>query len=63
MSSSNSSSGGIGFCGLLAIVFIVLKLVGVISWSWVWVLAPLWIPISIAVVFFIIAGILYLISR
>ena len=37
------SSGGIGFAGLLTIVFIVLKLVGVISWSWLWVLSPLWI--------------------
>ena len=33
--------GGIGFCGLLTIVFIVLKLIGIINWSWVWVLAPL----------------------
>lgn len=40
---NNASSGGIGFCGLLTIVFIVLKLCGVISWSWVWVLSPLWI--------------------
>ena len=31
------------FAGLLAIVFIVLKLIGVITWSWVWVLSPLWI--------------------
>lgn len=41
---NNSSSGGIGFLGVLTIVFIVLKLLGVITWSWVWVLAPLWIP-------------------
>ena len=32
----------IGFFGLLAIVFVTLKLIGVIDWSWVWVLAPLW---------------------
>lgn len=32
-----------GFVGTLTIVFIVLKLVGVIAWSWVWVLSPLWI--------------------
>ena len=42
MSSSSSSSGGIGFFGLLAIVFIVLKLTGTIAWSWWWVTAPLW---------------------
>ena len=52
---NNKSNGGIGFCGLLTIVFIVLKLLKVISWSWLWVLAPLWIPISIAVVLFILA--------
>ncbi len=39
--SSSSSSGGIGFSGLLTIVFIVLKLVGKIDWSWWWVLAPI----------------------
>lgn len=40
--SSSSSNGGIGFFGLLAIVFITLKLTGYITWSWFWVLAPLW---------------------
>lgn len=32
-----------GILGVLLVVFIVLKLVGVIAWSWVWVLAPLWV--------------------
>lgn len=41
--SSSSSSGGIGFAGLLTIAFIVLKLTGVIDWSWWWVLSPIWI--------------------
>lgn len=40
---SNRSSGGIGFAGLLTIVFITLKLLGKITWSWWWVLSPLWI--------------------
>jgi len=47
-------SGGIGFCGLLTIVFIVLKLTKVISWSWLWVLAPSWIPLALVVLFLII---------
>lgn len=34
-------SGGIGFCGLLTIVFIILKLTKVICWSWLWVVSPL----------------------
>ena len=40
---SSSSSSGIGFAGLLTIAFIVLKLLNVITWSWWWVLSPLWI--------------------
>lgn len=47
---SSSSSGGIGFSGLLTIVFIVLKLTSQIDWSWWWVLAPIWIPLLIVVV-------------
>jgi hypothetical protein len=49
---------GVGFTGLLAIAFIVLKLCKVIDWSWLWVLAPLWIPFGIGIiilVFFLIA--------
>ena len=43
MKNSDGGSGvRIGFCGLLTLVFIVLKLTGVISWSWIRVLAPVW---------------------
>jgi hypothetical protein len=38
--------GGMGLSGILGIVFIVLKLCGVINWNWVWVLAPFWIPLA-----------------
>lgn len=55
--SNNNSSGGIGFCGLLAIVFIVLKLCNVITWSWWWVTSPLWGP---AAIFVIVLGGIYL---
>jgi hypothetical protein len=41
--SSGGRSGGIGFVGLLTIVFITLKLTGYIDWSWWWVLSPIWI--------------------
>ena len=44
---SSATAGGIGFGGLLTLVFIVLKLTRVISWSWWWVLAPAWIPIAL----------------
>jgi hypothetical protein len=42
---SNTTSGGIGVVGLLGVVFVVLKLTGVISWSWWWVTAPFWGPL------------------
>lgn len=51
----NNNSGGIGFLGLLTIVFITLKLTGYIAWSWWWVLAPLWGGIALVLVIFAIA--------
>ncbi len=57
--SSSSSSSGIGFPGLLTVLFIGLKLTGHITWSWWWVLSPLWISallaLAIIAVVFIIA--------
>ena len=49
-SSSSPNSGGIGFFGLLTIVFITLKLTDHIDWSWWWVLAPIWMPIALIIV-------------
>lgn len=48
-----SYSGGIGFTGLLTIVFIILKLIGTIDWSWWWVLSPLWITFALGMLIFI----------
>lgn len=56
-SNRNSSSSGIGICGVLTIVFVVLKLVGVINWSWLWVLCPLWIDILFAIIILVIFAI------
>lgn len=50
-----TTSGGIGFSGLLTIAFIVLKLTGFITWGWEWVLAPIWIPIVVVIIIFILA--------
>ncbi|AWN36596.1 MULTISPECIES: hypothetical protein [Methylobacterium] len=48
MAQDNSgTSSGIGFFGLLCILFIGLKLTGYIEWSWLWVLAPIWGPVAI----------------
>lgn len=55
---SSSSSGGIGFIGLLTVLFIALKLTGHIAWSWWLVLAPLWISAISAIVVFIVVLIL-----
>lgn len=55
-----SSSGGIGVVGLLGVVFVALKLTGIIDWSWWWVTAPFWggfaLLIVILAVFFGGAG-------
>lgn len=56
-------SVGPGFLGCLLLVFIVLKLCSVITWSWWWVLSPLWIPAGIAIFFFALAGILFGIGK
>lgn len=56
-------SSGIGFMGVLQIVFIVLKLVKVINWSWIWVLSPTWIPLSITVICLLIVWIIYKIEE
>lgn len=54
-SSSSSSSGGLGLAGVLTVIFVVLKLTGLITWSWWWVLSPLWISLGLVVLLFGIA--------
>jgi hypothetical protein len=49
--SNKLTSSGIGFTGLLTIVFITLKLTNYIHWSWWWVLSPLWIPVALILLF------------
>lgn len=61
--SSSNSSGGIGFVGLLTILFIALKLTHVIDWSWWWVLSPLWISAAFAAVVLLIIGAVVLAKR
>jgi len=58
---SESSNGGIGFVGLLTIVFIILKLCNVIVWSWWWVLSPIWISIGFTIIILIIILIIFII--
>lgn len=55
-----NASGGIGFCGVLTILFIFLKLTERISWSWLWVLSPIWIPSCLVLVISLIVLLLSL---
>jgi len=55
---SNSGQGGIGFFGLLQVAFIVLKLIGIIKWSWILVLIPIWISLIVFLIF--VAGVVVL---
>jgi hypothetical protein len=50
--------GGISLGTVLFIIFLILKLTGTITWSWLWVTAPLWIPVAIVVAFLIISGLI-----
>ena len=47
-----ATNGGVGFFGLLTILFIGLKLTGYIAWSWWWVLSPLWLPLVAIIIIF-----------
>ncbi len=58
-----NSSGGIGFFGMLAILFIGLKLAGFINWSWLWVLSPLWIPGIVIIAILIIALVVAVVAQ
>jgi hypothetical protein len=60
-------TSGCSLTTVLGVVFLVLKLVGVIDWAWVWVLAPFWIPIAlvivIAIIWLLVVGIVAIVSR
>jgi hypothetical protein len=58
LTESQGNIRGIGFTGWLTLLFIGLKLTGNISWPWVWVLAPAWIPLSILIAILVIIGLL-----
>lgn len=58
MKDNNTVRSGINFFEVLGIVFIILRLCGVIDWPWVWVLAPIWVPIGLWLLAVLIAFIL-----
>lgn len=64
MAESKSSGGGIGFFGLLTVLFIGLRLTGHIDWSWWWVTAPLWGPLALLLLIGAVAlGIMLIMDR
>ena len=52
-----SGSGGISLAGALTLIFVVLKLLKLINWSWVWVLSPIWISLGFALTLAILIAI------
>lgn len=62
MNNKTTAGGGITFVSLLQLVFIVLKLCGVITWSWVFVLMPLIVATVITIILFVVLAILMLVG-
>ena len=63
MEKNSSGTVGMGFTGTLTIVFITLKLIGVIDWGWAWVLSPIWISAILTIGIFMVALIVGLIIK
>ena len=59
-SNDNTTNGSVGFLGLLALLFIALKLTGYVEWTWLWVLSPIWIPFTCVLIFLIVYVVLHL---
>lgn len=52
------------FLALLTLLFVALKLTGHITWSWAWVLSPVWIPILLVIMFFVLGvGVHFLVAK
>ena len=58
-----SKSSGLGIVGVLTLIFVVLKKVGVINWSWGWVLSPLWISCGLAIILAIVCIVIYTVQK
>ena len=56
---NNNNVSGVSFMGLLALIFIVLKLTKVISWSWIWVLCPIWISVILIILIYVGVYVIY----
>jgi len=63
MSNQKNVSVQFPIFGILGLIFITLKLTGHITWSWLWVLAPFWIPLIIVLLLFLIVFIFQLVAN
>lgn len=61
--SDNVNNGGIGFLGLLTIVFVIAKITGYITWSWFWVFSPILIGLVFVLIIFVILCLVAIIKR
>jgi hypothetical protein len=57
MSAASNSTVTLPFLPLLTLLFIGLKLTSYITWSWLWILSPMWIPLSV-LLFFVLIGVI-----
>jgi len=60
---NNIGNNGVGFVGLLTVVFVTLKLLDKIDWSWWWVLSPIWLSTLIFIMIFFIGFIIFIIYK
>lgn len=60
--SKKTTTGGVGFLGVLQIIFIVLKLCGLIDWSWWKVFIPMWIDLGIIAAFLLLYLVILIIA-
>ena len=60
---NQSRQGGVGFLGLLTILFIALKLTNLIAWSWFWVLSPILLPMLFGLIIFALCGSVILLAK
>lgn len=60
---NNTAAVWMTLCGLFDITLIVLKLTGVLKWSWLWVLAPIWIPTATTLAIIVIVLVVVLVRE
>ena len=58
MKDTNTGRTGIGFVGILQLIFIAFKLANIIKWSWWWVLAPIWVSFALGLLLAVIVAII-----